>query len=130
MRNIKAITVTGLIILLITAYYLSYELIGYMRNQEAYIQAQKNEIESLEKVNENKIEFIWNDDLESLPEDGSLIVIEATDENQVYLGTLEANTKNVFTLELLKENKVKIKHSDGNHWITTKDSIQIYINNY
>lgn len=33
----------------------------------------------------NAIKFIWNDDEESIPTDGSLVRIEFTDENNVYL---------------------------------------------
>ena len=35
---------------------------------------------------DNSIHFIWNDDEESIPPDGSLILIEFTDENDVYIG--------------------------------------------
>ena len=39
------------------------------------------------KANHNNgIEFIWNDDEESIPPDGSLITLEQTDENTVYIG--------------------------------------------
>ena len=34
----------------------------------------------------NGIIFVWNDDEESIPVDGSLIRIESTDENTVYIG--------------------------------------------
>jgi len=34
----------------------------------------------------NGIHFIWNDDEESIPKDGSLIKLEHTDENTVYIG--------------------------------------------
>ena len=37
--------------------------------------------------NQNKgIEFVWNDDEESIPVDGSLIRLEFTDEDTVYIG--------------------------------------------
>lgn len=36
----------------------------------------------------NNIIFIWNDDEESIPQDGSLIVIEKTVEDTVYIGPL------------------------------------------
>jgi hypothetical protein len=35
--------------------------------------------------------FVWNDDQESIPEDGSKVVIEFTEGNTIYLGSLEAN---------------------------------------
>jgi hypothetical protein len=62
--------------------------IGYTK-LEAYANAQDRYIKKL--TSSNEIEFIWNDDEESIPKDGSLIVIEKTDENLVYIGTLEAN---------------------------------------
>ena len=37
----------------------------------------------------NGIKFIWNDDEESIPADGSLIRLEFTDENNVYIGPAE-----------------------------------------
>lgn len=37
----------------------------------------------------NNIQFIWNDDEESIPADGSLIRLEFTDENNVYIGPAE-----------------------------------------
>lgn len=40
---------------------------------------------------DNEIHFVWNDDQESIPQDGEKIVIEFTDENTVYIGTIEAN---------------------------------------
>ncbi len=43
-----------------------------------------DEVENL-RIN-NEIKFIWNDDEESIPVDGSLIKIEFTDENTVYIG--------------------------------------------
>lgn len=35
---------------------------------------------------DNSIKFIWNDVEESIPIDGSLIRLEFTDENNVYIG--------------------------------------------
>ena len=35
--------------------------------------------------------FVWNDDQESIPMDGSKVVIEFTEGNVIYLGSLEAN---------------------------------------
>ena len=34
----------------------------------------------------NNIQFIWNDDEESIPADGGLIRLEFTDGNDVYIG--------------------------------------------
>lgn len=36
----------------------------------------------------NEIVFVWNGDEESIPVDGSLIKIEHTDENTVYIGNI------------------------------------------
>ena len=33
-----------------------------------------------------ELQFIWNDDEESIPRDGSLIKIEFTDGNNIYIG--------------------------------------------
>jgi hypothetical protein len=38
------------------------------------------------KKEDNSIKFIWNDVEESIPVDGSLIRLEFTDENNVYIG--------------------------------------------
>ena len=62
--------------------------IGYTE-LEAYSNAQGAYIEKLEKADNNEIQFIWNDDEESIPKDGSLIRIEMTDENTVYIGPIE-----------------------------------------
>lgn len=43
----------------------------------------------IENGNDNSIKFVWNDDEESIPKDGSLIRIEMTDENTVYLQPVE-----------------------------------------
>jgi hypothetical protein len=37
----------------------------------------------------NKIQFLWNDDEESIPAEGSLIKIEGFDENIVLIGPVE-----------------------------------------
>lgn len=44
-----------------------------------------NTINKMKSLN-NDIIFVWNDDEESIPKDGSLIRIEYTDENTVYIG--------------------------------------------
>ena len=56
---------------------------------------------------ENQIHFIWNDDEESIPMDGELIIIEFTDENNVYIGP----TNKVFKGSLYKES-IDRKHLD------------------
>ena len=38
---------------------------------------------------DNSIQFVWNDDEESIPPDHSLIMLEFTDENTVYIGPIE-----------------------------------------
>lgn len=62
--------------------------IGYTK-LEAYSNAQDAYIEKLENATNNGIQFIWNDDEESIPKDGSIIRIEYTDENTVYIGPIE-----------------------------------------
>ena len=37
-------------------------------------------------IEDNSIKFVWNDDEESIPVDGSIILLEMTDENTVYIG--------------------------------------------
>lgn len=37
--------------------------------------------------------FIWNDDLESIPTDGSLIKLECTSKDTIYLGPIETPYK-------------------------------------
>ena len=39
--------------------------------------------------NETKTEFVWNDDEESIPTDGSLVRIEFTGGNTIYIGPAE-----------------------------------------
>jgi len=46
--------------------------------------------------NEEKAEqygpvIVWNDDIESIPADGSKIVIEFTKNDTIYIGSIEAN---------------------------------------
>lgn len=38
---------------------------------------------------ENTTEFVWNDDEESIPVDGSLVKIEGSEGNTIYLGPNE-----------------------------------------
>lgn len=45
------------------------------------------------KLHPNQIVFIWNDDEESIPVDGSLITLEHTDENTVYIGPYDKSAK-------------------------------------
>ena len=45
--------------------------------------------DGIHRPENNNIQFIWNDDEESIPVDGSLIRLEFTDENNVYIGPAE-----------------------------------------
>ncbi len=45
--------------------------------------------DDIHRSENNNIQFIWNDDEESIPVDGSLIRLEFTDENNVYIGPAE-----------------------------------------
>lgn len=48
---------------------------------------------AMNKTNDKSgIVFVWNDDEESIPVDGSLITLEFTDENTVYIGPYEEPT--------------------------------------
>lgn len=49
-------------------------------------------IKKYEEAKKDQMNFIWNDDDEAIPPDGSLIVIEFTRGNDVYIGSVEANT--------------------------------------
>jgi len=44
-----------------------------------------------EELKDQEMIFIWNDDQESIPMDGSKIVIEFTEGNKIYIGSVEAN---------------------------------------
>lgn len=48
----------------------------------------QQQLASYKKIN-NGITFIWNDDEESIPVDGTPIMLEYTDKNTVYIGPLE-----------------------------------------
>ena len=41
------------------------------------------------KQAENNTEFVWNDDEESIPADGSLVKVEFSEGNTIYLGPNE-----------------------------------------
>lgn len=41
------------------------------------------------KQAENNTEFVWNDDEESIPADGSLVKVEYSEGNTIYLGPNE-----------------------------------------
>lgn len=53
----------------------------------------------------NGITFIWNDDEESIPKDGSLIKIEYTDENNVYIGPVEERTDTLMKSFMDRQHK-------------------------
>ena len=67
---------------------------GY-RQMEINLEVYRTEIQSLKEKKadkaDNEIHFIWNDDEESIPKDGSLITLEYTDENTVYIGPYDKN---------------------------------------
>ena len=45
------------------------------------------------QVKDNSIHFVWNGDEKSIPKDGSLIVLEMTDEDTVYIGPYDPKAK-------------------------------------
>jgi hypothetical protein len=55
------------------------------------------------------IEFIWNDDEESIPPDGSAIRLEYTDEDTVYIGPLEDSPEYQFTVT---DDSISVKDFD------------------
>jgi hypothetical protein len=44
---------------------------------------------SLTEFDNNSIVFVWNDTEESIPVDGTPVMLEFTDENTVYIGPIE-----------------------------------------
>ena len=56
-------------------------------NTYAYISAEQ-QLAYYKEVN-NGITFVWNDDEESLPVDGTPIMLQYTNENTVYIGPIE-----------------------------------------
>jgi len=48
----------------------------------------KQQLAYYKEIN-NGITFVWNDDEESIPVDGTPIILEYTDENTVYIGLIE-----------------------------------------
>ena len=67
---------------------------GYTQ-MEINLEVYRAEIEKLNQKKadkaDNEIHFIWNDDEESIPKDNSVITLEYTDENTVYIGPYDKN---------------------------------------
>lgn len=79
-KNSFIIVLIGILIFSVTINFLAFQ----------EIERTHNEIQRLNEPKEdNEIHFIWNDDEESIPPDGSLIKIEFTDENNVFIGPTE-----------------------------------------
>ena len=97
-----------LLILMSLAFAMSFTL-NMMQGTEidrTHAKITKLEIENETQVNiiqkelQNKgIIFVWNDDEESIPKDGSLIQLEYTDENTVYIGPINNSKPDQMTLE-------------------------------
>ena len=66
---------TPLLIILCLQMFLSGVMVEYLLRYD-----------DIHRPENNNIQFIWNDDEESIPADGSLIRLEFTDENNVYIG--------------------------------------------
>lgn len=81
MKYIKVLLPSTLIILLCYATY----IVGSM----AILEVAQAKRQADAELPNNGIIFVWNDDEESIPKDGSLIRIEFTDENTVYIGPAE-----------------------------------------
>lgn len=69
---------TPLLIILCLQMFLSGVMVEYLLRYD-----------DIHRPENNNIQFIWNDDEESIPADGSLIRLEFTDENNVYIGPAE-----------------------------------------
>lgn len=69
---------TPLLIILCLQMFLSGVMVEYLLRYD-----------DIHRPENNNIQFIWNDDEESIPVDGSLIRLEFTDENNVYIGPAE-----------------------------------------
>ena len=69
---------TPLLIILCLQMFLSGVMVEYLLRYD-----------DIHRPENNNIQFIWNDDEESIPADGSLIRLEFTDENNVYIGPVE-----------------------------------------
>lgn len=77
------------------------------------IVANEVEAEDLANIPNNGIVFIWNDDEESIPPDGSLIQIEQTDENTVYIGTSKLDLPEEFN-QITEEDTLR-GYFDSDH---------------
>lgn len=64
------------------------------------------------KLVDNSIQFVWNDDEESIPKDGSAILLEFTDENTVYIGPLENETDSSEYQFTVTEDSISITDFD------------------
>lgn len=81
----EAVNVTALIvgISLIMMMSFVFGVISEEENQEQKAEEVWRHIQN--KHDDNAIKFIWNDDEESIPIEGSLVKIEMISENKVYL---------------------------------------------
>ena len=66
---------TPLLIILCLQMFLSGVMVEYLLRYD-----------DIHRPENNNIQFIWNDDEESIPVDGSLIRLEFTNKNNVYIG--------------------------------------------
>ena len=66
---------TPLLIILCLQMFLSGVMVEYLLRYD-----------DIHRPENNNIQFIWNDDEESIPADGSLIRLEFTNKNNVYIG--------------------------------------------
>ncbi len=60
----------------------------------------------------NEINFVWNDDEESIPVDGTPIMLEYTDENTVYIGPLETETNSAEYQFTITDDSINIHDFD------------------
>lgn len=85
MKNLKNLIVLCIgLAIMITTCLLSYDL--GVKDAELKQEILESHIEN---GTDNSIKFIWNDDIESLPTDGSPILIEFTSKDTIYIGPYE-----------------------------------------
>lgn len=74
-------------------YFIALLSLSILLNLFLYIDT-KEQLTLINKMKKesNGITFVWNDDEESIPVDGSPILLEYTDEDTVYIGPLETET--------------------------------------
>ena len=71
----------------------------------------KQQLAYYKEIN-NGITFVWNDDEESIPVDGTPIMLEFTDENTVYIGSLETETNSAEYQFTVTDDSISVQDFD------------------